>query len=1123
MSDELAPVLVAPAASTRFPALVAHLMPFHIDYDGPAPVNSFLVFDVEHSTDSHQPVLTSAFRGRKLYGYPLQLPIGWSAAVVLKPTPAEKETAYTRKQRAIAQSRNAEERERRKNERLEVKRAELEEKRAQVKKDRQQARTARQAEKAAEREEKRLARIAVKAEASSSRAKGESGASDANLEQDGFEEEDEEEDEDDEDLLDDLRYLPGAIDDSADEYNPVGMSVGGVQEIEEDEEEEGRAKKKARPRPRAKLAGAGGPRSALSTGGLTASLSSENPHGLQPPPPPHQSLSAISRFQQAVVANAPPSFSMDDDDDDEDEQEGNGADGYAAQDPTALDPASNANDMILPSDHQRERGDILDHNIVAIHATVDVEMDALAIAAARAAQTAADNEELRAAADQSAQEADALGEEDYGLPPAETSSAAAVRELPGTPGEDDVEEEGTASTSAYFGRGGGSLVGGGLFDALRRKPSQGSAGPSSAPAPAPAPATAAPRTGRSTIAIPVPSSSSTSPFAGLTTRSSPRRPDRAGPSAQQPSAVAGSPESVRVSSRLQGKKSEESLADSAPRRQEGTKRGARVGTQSGPAVTAEAAAVVIPGSDDEDGGDAAAATGLGAESEAEAEEEASENQSPTRRSSRLQSHESPVKKEAKTTKKAKDTVVYGTGEAAAAARRAREVELSRRKSGRTAALPTRFKDDAVEFPTSASSKSLRSAAASSSSKSGSGTLKRAASSGSLASKAASQGASAMRQWLSGGGAKTAGGGGGGSKKAGSSPSKRGAAARGEVDEEEEEVVVVRSSAKRRASSASLRRSSTRKVQRGGDDDEEEEEEEEDKEDEEEQDWEKESPSQRSKRLSAASLEVVVHTSDRALLEKETKAGGWRRSESVSPRKAASSSKATTSKAAAAATPQPRPRQRVVTAVTSSGRVAVRPARFSPEPEPVPRKSAKRAVVTGPKRGEEEEEEDSSEDDDEGDDGEDELGVRGAGAGTGAAKTKYRKRVWTKRWTFEERMDVMLGETHVSNSGSHTRVTRGHNNSDVLEGVVKLRVAGRLSTANPHPSPPASASASASSSVGPTPTAAELEREREAALAKAVGSSGIVLWNADGPLDEGDDGVVRTVHELLGVWALVHEY
>ncbi|KAE8250559.1 hypothetical protein A4X13_0g4607 [Tilletia indica] len=1089
-SDELTPVLVAPAASTRFPSLVAHLMPFHIDYDGPAPINSFLVFDVEQSSESHQPILTSAFRGRKLFGYPLRLPLGWSAAVVLKPTPAEKETAYARKQRALAQSRNAEERERRKTERLEVKRAEQEEKRALVKKERLSAREARQAEKAAEREEKRLARIAAKAASSSKNANGEHdpNAADAVPEED-------EEDEDEDDTLDDVRFYDGAIDDSADEYNPVGMTVDGAVGIDEDEEEQGRVKKKARPRPRPR---ADGPRSALSTGGLSASLSGENPHGLQPPPPPYQSLSAISRFQQAVVATAQPSFSMDDDDEEDDNQYA--GDAYATQDPTALDPAVDSNDMILPSDHQRERGDILDHNIVAIHATVDVEMDALAIAAARAAQTAAALEEQRAGSP-SAQYDDEQAE-DEGLPPAENSSAA-PDELPGTPGEDDGDDAGTASTSAFFGRGGGSLVGGGLFDSLRgRKPvsnrEQATAGPSTSKAGSSSTAKA----GRSSIAIPVPSSSSTSPFAGLTTRSSPRKPSV---SESKPA----SPDSVRSSSRLQGRKSEDGDTETALK-QEATKRGSRLGKQPGTAVAAEASAVIIPGSDDEDGG----ATGLPVKSLLEADEEvveepADENQSPSRRSSRLQSQESPTKSDSKTTKKAKDAVVYGTGEAAAAARRAREMELSRRKSGRSAALPKRFKDDEVELPSSSSSSKM---SRTSSSSKGS-TLKRAASSGSLASKAASQGASAMRQWLSGAAAKV-----GGSKK-GSSPFKRGAAGgRREVDEEEDEEEeedeldddskTSRSAAKRRASSASLRRPAARKSQRRGDDEEEEKE----GGGESGSEWEKESPLQRSKRLSAAPLEVVVRTSNRTSLEKETKAGGWRRSESASPRKASSSALASASKTTTVKAPAalPRLRQRIVTAVTSSGRVAVRPARFSPEPVPGSRKISKRTAALRREEEEEDDEDDdaSSDDDDEDDAREDGDSDGGGGVGT---KKKYRKRVWTKRWTFEERMDVMLGESHVPVTSQQARQSRGHNNSDVVDGLVKMRVVGRLSTVDPHPA------------AGTTTTRSSLEMEKEAQVAKAVGTSGVMLWNADGELDEGDDAVVRTVHELLGVWALVHEY
>ena len=74
-------------------------MPFSIDYDGPAPIDSFLVLRpaTSNSTDittaeSSSQSFTSAFRGRTIQSTPLTLPSGYKASVVtisqVAPTPS---------------------------------------------------------------------------------------------------------------------------------------------------------------------------------------------------------------------------------------------------------------------------------------------------------------------------------------------------------------------------------------------------------------------------------------------------------------------------------------------------------------------------------------------------------------------------------------------------------------------------------------------------------------------------------------------------------------------------------------------------------------------------------------------------------------------------------------------------------------------------------------------------------------------------------------------------------------------------------------------------------------------------------------------------------------------------
>ncbi|KAB5592553.1 hypothetical protein CTheo_4020 [Ceratobasidium theobromae] len=56
---------------------VPQLFPFHIDYDGPAPVNTYF-----SETKDENGNKTAAFRGRSLYGMDLTLPDGYTGAVL---------------------------------------------------------------------------------------------------------------------------------------------------------------------------------------------------------------------------------------------------------------------------------------------------------------------------------------------------------------------------------------------------------------------------------------------------------------------------------------------------------------------------------------------------------------------------------------------------------------------------------------------------------------------------------------------------------------------------------------------------------------------------------------------------------------------------------------------------------------------------------------------------------------------------------------------------------------------------------------------------------------------------------------------------------------------------------
>ncbi|CAE6451934.1 unnamed protein product [Rhizoctonia solani] len=53
------------------------LLPFHIDHDGPAPVDTYF-----HAIKESNGTQTAAFRGRAMYGVNLSLPDGYSGAVL---------------------------------------------------------------------------------------------------------------------------------------------------------------------------------------------------------------------------------------------------------------------------------------------------------------------------------------------------------------------------------------------------------------------------------------------------------------------------------------------------------------------------------------------------------------------------------------------------------------------------------------------------------------------------------------------------------------------------------------------------------------------------------------------------------------------------------------------------------------------------------------------------------------------------------------------------------------------------------------------------------------------------------------------------------------------------------
>ncbi len=71
------------ALADHLPRCTANLMPLHIDYDGPAPVDSFLVQrSASSSSPSEGESFISAFRGRAIQSTPLPLPEGFRAKVV---------------------------------------------------------------------------------------------------------------------------------------------------------------------------------------------------------------------------------------------------------------------------------------------------------------------------------------------------------------------------------------------------------------------------------------------------------------------------------------------------------------------------------------------------------------------------------------------------------------------------------------------------------------------------------------------------------------------------------------------------------------------------------------------------------------------------------------------------------------------------------------------------------------------------------------------------------------------------------------------------------------------------------------------------------------------------------
>ncbi|KAJ1036231.1 hypothetical protein NDA18_000096 [Ustilago nuda] len=96
MTETSAPVALLPppveisfgstSSETPLPDCTANLMPFSIDYDGPAPINSFLVLRPASASDSDatdgSQSFISAFRGRAIQSTPLPLPAGYKAKLI---------------------------------------------------------------------------------------------------------------------------------------------------------------------------------------------------------------------------------------------------------------------------------------------------------------------------------------------------------------------------------------------------------------------------------------------------------------------------------------------------------------------------------------------------------------------------------------------------------------------------------------------------------------------------------------------------------------------------------------------------------------------------------------------------------------------------------------------------------------------------------------------------------------------------------------------------------------------------------------------------------------------------------------------------------------------------------
>ncbi|WFC99647.1 hypothetical protein MYAM1_002392 [Malassezia yamatoensis] len=62
---------------TTTKAVVAHLMPFNIDYTGPAPIDTYFLCDKADSQSGAPGSAVAAFRGRKVHGLKLDLPSGY--------------------------------------------------------------------------------------------------------------------------------------------------------------------------------------------------------------------------------------------------------------------------------------------------------------------------------------------------------------------------------------------------------------------------------------------------------------------------------------------------------------------------------------------------------------------------------------------------------------------------------------------------------------------------------------------------------------------------------------------------------------------------------------------------------------------------------------------------------------------------------------------------------------------------------------------------------------------------------------------------------------------------------------------------------------------------------------